>query len=1109
MKISPDAASSNDAEDMLDRTTLRKSRTKSIQDGHGDMDVVPTSWEKTLAGDRCCCCPSPCVGCFWGFMCVLIPVIIGSAVPMLKLTDEFGWQVVSHPLTQAHYAHEKLVVQDLTKVTSLFPEDTTIVRNRTAYNEVGVSASLLYVAKGTKCPRDKDKCDLTKGNLLSTRNMELIRKFEDKLYNDTKYQKYCLRDSSGCTDMMSFAQYNRLFSVMSTAYRSAGNCAAFSNIFPDSQWLPSNMDNTLAKDATLDMICNPETTLQATCRGTAWDQTTEAGRTAAATLVPYLPLDAATVTSYVNGSRPRIFPKFACEYKSAGLTNIKADGVPFLKSYLPFGFPVDRNVTGEMDYDEEEKRLQERYSRDFFKLYTEAAADVYKDSNEEMEVLVSADSIIGRLETEIIQYIDMSLMAFSFVMVFGYMWFTTGNLMISGMGMIQIVFSLGPPFLIWLVIIKPSGIQFFQLLSVFLILGIGADDVFVLNDAWNQTKKAMLKELKEGETLDINKLMAISYRQAFSAMLSTTATTALCFVFGSISGIPFISWVSFFAAMVVTFDFVWCITLLAATMGFNERTMSDTLCCCFGQVKPRGQCGQQGCCWGCVPLMFDKCKAQRDEEEEERSGIERVLSGPFFNFVNKAKVPLLVFWFVVVILMIVSISLGVGIADSNPDSMPKDHPISRRTDINAEYFSSEYAMSVNVFWGFQENPVKEWEKTNEARELNMGSINDAISAQGQQKILDLCEAPDNDAGLRCEAESCTVRGFAETRRCPMQYEISGGYNISYPATPSCNSGRNCIMELVKEFALQTGDRKFPVSDLSLVMSSSEFRNYLDLRFALYRSKGLAWKFRKEAYQYQTGVFFDSSILSSGAKIKHLWVSFNATFTCFFCPAAEGKKHYDKWDNFVKSKVDGTGQYHLNNIMFLFKVFQDRMVTEALTSMGLAIGVSLVTMCFVTWNWVISLIGTFNIVAILAVFIGTWPALGWKFDMYTCLFLIMAVGMSVDYTLHILHAYNESSLQTRYLRTKEAVSHMGVTVFSGAITTLLAAAPMFGCTMTFFNMFGTFIFLIILYSILLALLLLLPILLLFGPEGHFGDIWCFYALSAKMKRSNNGGMKATE
>jgi hypothetical protein len=308
------------------------------------------------------------------------------------------------------------------------------------------------------------------------------------------------------------------------------------------------------------------------------------------------------------------------------------------------------------------------------------------------------------------------------------------------------------------------------------------------------------------------------------------------------------------------------------------------------------------------------------------------------------------------------------------------------------------------------------------------------------------------------------------------------------------------MELVKEYADQVAGLQFPVQDLSAVMSSGRFSDYLNLRFQLYAQKGLAWKFRKSTYQRQTGVFFDKDTSQSGASIKHLWVSFNATFSCYFCPAAEGKEHYDKWDSFVSGKVAGTGAHHVNCMMFLFKVFQDRMVQEALQSLGLAIAVSLVTMCLVTWNWLIALIGTFNIVSIMAVFMGTWPALGWKFNMFTCLFLIMAVGMAVDYTLHILHAYNESTLETRYLRTKEAVSHMGVTVFSGAVTTLLAASPMFACTTVFFSMFGTFIFMIILYSILLALLLLVPLLLLIGPQGGFGDIWCFYELAAKIKGS---------
>jgi len=186
------------------------------------------------------------------------------------------------------------------------------------------------------------------------------------------------------------------------------------------------------------------------------------------------------------------------------------------------------------------------------------------------------------------------------------------------------------------------------------------------------------------------------------------------------------------------------------------------------------------------------------------------------------------------------------------------------------------------------------------------------------------------------------------------------------------------------------------------------------------------------------------------------------------------------------------------LMFLFKELQDSLVREAIKSVILSLAVAFMTLCFVTWNWYIAVLGTINISVIVVYFIGTWPVIGWELDIYNVIFLLSAVGLSVDYTVHILHAYNESPHETREERMGDAFSHMGVTVFSGAITTLLAALPLVLCKVVFFNRYGTFVFIIILVSLVVALFLLVPLLLVVGPNGHFGDIQCFYWLGSKIK-----------
>jgi len=145
---------------------------------------------------------------------------------------------------------------------------------------------------------------------------------------------------------------------------------------------------------------------------------------------------------------------------------------------------------------------------------------------------------------------------------------------------------------------------------------------------------------------------------------------------------------------------------------------------------------------------------------------------------------------------------------------------------------------------------------------------------------------------------------------------------------------------------------------------------------------------------------------------------------------------------------------------------------------------------VTWNWYISLLGTLNIAIIMLSFLGLWPLLEWELDIYNVIFLIISVGLSVDYTVHLLHAYNESMGDDRETRTQHTVSSMGITVLSGATTTLLSAVPLFICQATVFKRLGTFMFIIIFLSITSAITLLVPLLLTVGPNGEFGDVQFF-------------------
>ena len=68
--------------------------------------------------------------------------------------------------------------------------------------------------------------------------------------------------------------------------------------------------------------------------------------------------------------------------------------------------------------------------------------------------------------------------------------------------------------------------------------------------------------------------------------------------------------------------------------------------------------------------------------------------------------------------------------------------------------------------------------------------------------------------------------------------------------------------------------------------------------------------------------------------------------------------------------------------------------------------------------------------------------------------------------------------------------MGISIFSGAVTTLGSGVFLFGGTIVFFKKFAMIIVLTVLISLLYSLVYFQAFLHAFGPNGKMGDIVIF-------------------
>ena len=158
---------------------------------------------------------------------------------------------------------------------------------------------------------------------------------------------------------------------------------------------------------------------------------------------------------------------------------------------------------------------------------------------------------------------DMLLAVGSLCFIFGYMWFQTESFWVTGFAILSIIFSFFSTNFVYRIVFDYRYIGQFHLISVFIILGVGADNIFVFFNNWKATGRHEYKSLAHR--------MSDCYRRSATAMFFTSLTTMVAFLangtspllpigsFGVFSGIlvgvNYISVIVFFPTVVIMYHY--------------------------------------------------------------------------------------------------------------------------------------------------------------------------------------------------------------------------------------------------------------------------------------------------------------------------------------------------------------------------------------------------------------------------------------------------------------------------------------------------------------------------------------------------------------------------
>lgn len=155
--------------------------------------------------------------------------------------------------------------------------------------------------------------------------------------------------------------------------------------------------------------------------------------------------------------------------------------------------------------------------------------------------------------------------------------------------------------------------------------------------------------------------------------------------------------------------------------------------------------------------------------------------------------------------------------------------------------------------------------------------------------------------------------------------------------------------------------------------------------------------------------------------------------------------------------------------------------ELFLNVGLAIVAVAIIVFFTVASPMTSFLITFNVAACIIEILGFMYALGIVIDSVSVINMVLAVGLSVDYSAHVGHCFMVKGGDDKNRRALEALADMGASVLNGAISTFLAVVVLLFSKSYVFRVLSTQFALTVGLGVLHGLVMLPVMLSVVGPK----------------------------
>ncbi|XP_051880078.1 protein dispatched homolog 1 isoform X2 [Pristis pectinata] len=640
---------------------------------------------------------------------------------------------------------------------------------------------------------------------------------------------------------------------------------------------------------------------------------------------------------------------------------------------------------------------------------------------------------------------DTAYPAIAIVIVLLIMCIYTRSMFITLMTMFAIISSLIVSYFLYRIVFGFKFFPFMNLTALIILVGIGADDAFVLCDVWNHTKF-------DKPQAELVETMGITLNHAALSMFVTSFTTAAAFYANYVSNITAIRCFGVYAGTAILVNYVLMVTWLPAVVVLHERYLLHLFQC---TDKPGRRVYRDG--W---PARLGR-RLKRlllTASDASRVFFEKVLPCLVIKFRY-----IWLCWFLALTVggaYIVCVDPKMKLPSlelSEFQVFRSSHPFERYDAEFRRLFVFERAhhgeelhMPITLVWGV--SPVDAGDPLNphDKGQLVLDAAFDVASPASQLWLLHFCQRLRNQTFYRQSEEQDFTSCFVETFRQWMENQDCEEPSLYPCCSQSTFPYRQEVFELCIKRAIMELERS-------------------------------------------TGYHLDSKTpgprFDINDTIRAVVLEFQSTylFTLAYEKMSRFYAEVDAWvSEELKAAPAGLSRGWFVSGLEFFDL-QDSLSGGTLVAMGLSVAVAFGVMLLTTRNLVISLYAIASIAGTIFVTVGSLVLLGWELNVLESVTISVAVGLAVDFAVHYGVAYRLAPEADREGKVVFSLSRMGSAIAMAALTSFVAGAMMMPSTVLAYTQLGTFMMLIMCVSWGFATFFFQCLCRCLGPQGSCGQI----------------------